>query len=99
MLARYEHSSLFISAVSDEGKRAWNIGTRTKITLDGIVLKLKSKMKTWLHITYNVVVSKYKYMFLLFFFGQPSFPVKVRPGNSKGGSITVPLTPCLTGLD
>jgi hypothetical protein len=23
----------------------------------------------------------------------------VRPGNTKGGSITVPLTSCLTGLD
>jgi hypothetical protein len=24
---------------------------------------------------------------------------KVSPGNTKGGSITVPLTSCLTGLD
>ncbi len=24
---------------------------------------------------------------------------KVKPGNTKGGSITVPLTSCLTGLD
>ncbi len=24
---------------------------------------------------------------------------KVMPGNTKGGSITVPLTSCLTGLD
>ncbi len=23
----------------------------------------------------------------------------VRPGNTKGGSITVPLTSCLTGLE
>ncbi len=23
----------------------------------------------------------------------------VKPGNTKGGSITVPLTPCLTGLE
>jgi hypothetical protein len=26
-------------------------------------------------------------------------PRKVQPGNTKGGSITVPLTSCLTGLD
>ena len=25
--------------------------------------------------------------------------VKLYPGNSKGGSITVPFTSCLTGLD
>jgi hypothetical protein len=25
--------------------------------------------------------------------------LKVEPGNTKRGSITVPLTPCLTGLD
>ncbi len=25
--------------------------------------------------------------------------VGVKPGNTKGGSITVPLTSCLTGLD
>jgi hypothetical protein len=24
---------------------------------------------------------------------------RVKPGNTKGGSITVPLTSCLTGLD
>jgi hypothetical protein len=77
MLARDEHSSLFFSTTSDEGKRAWTIGTRTKKTLNGIVLKLKSKMKTWLHRTYNIVVSKYKYMFFLFFFAQPSFPERL----------------------
>jgi hypothetical protein len=28
-------------------------------------------------------------------------PIKIRlkPGNTKGGSITVPLTSCLTGLE
>ena len=26
-------------------------------------------------------------------------PAYVRPGNTKGGSITVPLTSCFTGLD
>ncbi len=34
----------------------------------------------------------------LLLFGQPSFHRMVRPGNTKGGSITVPLTSCLTGL-
>jgi hypothetical protein len=40
----------------------------------------------------------------------PCFPIKIeegdprcclnaKPGNTKGGSITVPLTSCLTGLD
>ena len=28
-----------------------------------------------------------------------SVTLKVRPGNTKGESITVPLTSCLTGLD
>jgi hypothetical protein len=30
-----------------------------------------------------------------------AFPVSIihRPGNTKGGSIPVPLTSCLTGLD
>ncbi len=31
--------------------------------------------------------------------GQLSFPEMVRPGNTKGGSITVPLTFCLTGME
>jgi hypothetical protein len=30
---------------------------------------------------------------------QPNFELKTRPGNTKGGSITVPLTSCLTGLE
>ncbi len=30
---------------------------------------------------------------------QLSFNGMVRPGNTKGGSITVPLTSCLTGLE
>jgi len=29
----------------------------------------------------------------------PSTGLKPKPGNTKGGSITVPLTSCLTGLD
>jgi hypothetical protein len=37
--------------------------------------------------------------FFLLFFGQLSFPGMVRPGNTKGESITVPLTSFLTGLD
>ncbi len=26
-------------------------------------------------------------------------PLRVEPGNTKGGSISVPLTSCLTGLE
>ncbi len=29
----------------------------------------------------------------------PTLLLFVQPGNTKGGSITVPLTSCLTGLD
>ncbi len=29
----------------------------------------------------------------------PRLDLKTLPGNTKGGSITVPLTSCLTGLD
>jgi len=29
----------------------------------------------------------------------PNVVVLVEPGNTKGGSITVPLTSCLTGLE
>ncbi len=36
---------------------------------------------------------------LFFLFGQPSLWGMVRPGNTKEGSITVPLTSCLTGLE
>ncbi len=32
------------------------------------------------------------------FIVQPGYSL-VQPGNTKGGSITVPLTSCLTGLD
>jgi len=31
--------------------------------------------------------------------GAQEFEGKVKAGNTKGGSITVPLTSCLTGLD
>jgi hypothetical protein len=37
----------------------------------------------------------------LLFFNHPNLAEKslVKPGNTKGGSITVPLTSCLTGLE
>ncbi len=31
--------------------------------------------------------------------GKPTVELKVGAGNTKGGSITVPLTSCLTGLE
>ncbi len=31
--------------------------------------------------------------------GRPFLSPRLLPGNTKGGSITVPLTSCLTGLD
>jgi hypothetical protein len=36
----------------------------------------------------------------IFFFFSNSFSFSIlQPGNTKGGSITVPLTSCLTGLE
>ncbi len=35
----------------------------------------------------------------IFLLGELCFPGMVRPGNTKGGSITVPLTSCLTGFE
>ncbi len=31
--------------------------------------------------------------------GEEWYKDKLRPGNTKGGSITVPLTSCLSGLE
>ncbi len=35
----------------------------------------------------------------IFLFRTPSPLLKLGPGNTKGGSISVPLTSCLTGLE
>ncbi len=40
-----------------------------------------------------------KGFFFFFLLEQLSFPRMIRPGNTKGGSITVLLTSCLTGLE
>jgi hypothetical protein len=36
---------------------------------------------------------------LLFVGKARTYPIQVQQANTKGGSITVPLTSCLTGLD
>ncbi len=40
-----------------------------------------------------------KVAFTLAFFEETCSKMLPQPGNTKGGSITVPLTSCLTGLD
>jgi hypothetical protein len=50
------------------------------------------QVKRWL-------VLNFLLLFIAYCFEQPNFPRMVRPGNTKGGSITVLLTSCLTGLE
>jgi len=50
------------------------------------------RLFTFLSVCFSICLS-------LHLFATPSVRLSVCPGNTKGGSITVPLTSCLTGLE
>jgi hypothetical protein len=81
-LARDKHSSLFGPFVSYEGKRIYEYGLLSKFYIN---YRESSGASTLSIITLNIMVKK------------PSITIHTS-GNTKGGSITVPLTSCLTGL-
>jgi hypothetical protein len=86
-LARDKHSSLFGPFVSYEGKRICEYGLLSKFYINYRESSGAATLSitTLSLITLNIMVTKH------------SITIHTS-GNTKGGSITVPVTSCLTGL-
>jgi hypothetical protein len=87
-LARDKHSSLFGPFVSYEGRTICGYGLLSKFYINYRESSGATTLSitTLSLITLNIMVKKH------------SITIHTS-GNTKGGSITVPLTPCLTGLE
>jgi hypothetical protein len=88
VIARYKHSCLFGLIISNEGKKFYNIGPRMNERQSFVAAYKDSKTELPSKGTLTSFGRKP--------FGQLTFEI---PGNTKGGSITVPLTSSLNGLD
>jgi hypothetical protein len=82
----------------------FHLAKNHKISNDSTTTKAREIISTYLesiefHKNFYVGLTKFKDHQILLIKISHRTLLKTKPGNTKGGSITVPLTSCLTGLE